>query len=183
VPASPGRACAYRVLRRVTADAAFADRAFRAEAERSQLDARERGFAQRLAYGTVQRLRTVDHVVEALAARPVDDPVRDALRLGVFQLIWMDAVPDRAAVDQTVELVKEAQPRATGFANAVMRRAATEARRLVAALPPASPVALSHPDWLAAMWSAELGPAEALALMRADNEPAESALRANELRT
>jgi 16S rRNA (cytosine967-C5)-methyltransferase len=109
--------------------------------------------------------------------------VLDALRLGVLQLVWMDSVPDRAAVDQTVELVKAESPRAAGFANAVMRRAAREAPAIVAGLDPDSPVALSHPDWLAELWADALGPDEAVALMRADNEPAESALRANELRT
>jgi 16S rRNA (cytosine967-C5)-methyltransferase len=165
----------------VEADAAYADRAFRGEADRAGLDARDRAFAQRLAYGTIQRRRTVDHVVEALASRPVDAPVLDALRLGVFQLLWMDSVPDRAAVDETVELVKEASARAGGFANAVMRRAAREAEAIVAGLPADSPVALSHPDWLAAMWTEALGRDEAVALMVADNEPAESALRANGL--
>jgi 16S rRNA (cytosine967-C5)-methyltransferase len=183
VPASPARACAYRVLRRVEAEGAFADRAFRGEAERAGLDARERSFAQRLAYGTIQRRRTVDHVVAALSSRPVDADVLDALRLGVFELLWMDSVPDRAAVDQAVELVKEANPRAGGFANPVMRRAAREARAMVAELPADSPVALSHPDWLAELWTATLGHDEAVALMRANNEPAESAVRANELAT
>ena len=181
--ASPARAVAYRVLRRVDEEEAFADRAFRAEADRAALDARDRAFAQRLAYGTIQRRRTLDHVIEGLASRPVDAPVLDALRLGVFQVLWMNSVPDRAAVDQTVELVKEASPRAGGFANAVMRRAAREARGIVDALPPDSPVALSHPDWLAEMWTATLGHDEAVALMRANNEPAESAIRANELTT
>ncbi|MEA2309789.1 MAG: rRNA (cytosine967-C5)-methyltransferase [Thermoleophilaceae bacterium] len=181
--ASPARACAYRVLRRVDSEGSFADRAFRGEADRAGLDARDRAFAQRLAYGAIQRRRTIDHVVEALATREPDPPVLDALRLGVFQLVWMDSVPDRAAVDQTVELVKEASPRAAGFANAVMRRAGREARALVERLPPESAAALSHPDWLAEMWTAMLGPEEAAALMRADNEPAESAIRANELVT
>jgi 16S rRNA (cytosine967-C5)-methyltransferase len=109
--------------------------------------------------------------------------VRDALRLGLLQLLWLDSVPARAAVDQTVELVKSASPRAAGFANAVMRRAAREARSLVDSLPDDSPVLLSHPDWLADMWRSSLGPADAALLMRRDNEPAESALRVNELRT
>jgi 16S rRNA (cytosine967-C5)-methyltransferase len=183
VSASPARACAYATLRRVSAEGAFADRAFRAEAQRARLDPRDRAFAQRLAYGAIQRQRTIDHVIGELASRPVDPAVLDALRLGVLQLGWMDSVPDRAAVDQTVELVKAESPRAAGFANAVMRRAAREASSIVAALDPDSPTALSHPDWLAEMWSDALGPAEAAALMRADNEPAESALRANTLRT
>src|SRR4051812_40929361 len=159
--ASSARACAYATLRRVSEDGAYADRAFRAEAERAALDPRDRAFAQRLADRASQRLRTLDHVIDALVSRPVDPPVLDALRLGVLQLVWMDSVPDRAAVDQTVELVKAESPRAAGFANAVMRRAAREAPAIVAGLDPDSPVALSHPDWLAEMWGGAPGPGEA----------------------
>ena len=170
---------------RVHAEGAFADRAFHAEADRARLDHRDRAFAQRLAYGTIQRKRTIEFVLEGLSSRPfaeIEPSVLDALQLGVFELVWMDSVPDHAAVDQTVELVKTATPRASGFANAVMRRAAREARPRVAELPPHSPIALSHPDWLADLWRTVLGDEEAVALMARDNEPAESAVRANTLR-
>ena len=182
--ASPARVVAHRVLLRVTEEGAFADRAFRAEADRAWLDPRERAFAQQLAYGTVQRLAALDHVLAAVADRPldrIDPPVRDALRLGLFQLVWMDSVPDRAAVEQTVELAKSASRAAGGFANAVMRRAAREARGLLEQAPPA--VRESHPEWMLRMWTDALGAAEAAALLVRDNEPPESAVRANELRT
>jgi 16S rRNA (cytosine967-C5)-methyltransferase len=189
VSVSPARLVAHRVLARVFGEEAWADRAFRGEAERARLDPRERAFAQALAYGAVQRVRTLDHVLEELSSRPLDQvqaEVRDALRLGVLQVVWLDGVPDRAAVDQTVELTKVVAPRAAGFANAVMRRAAREARRIVEALPDgtAEEAALrhSHPDWLARMWFEQLGPDEARALMARDNEPAESAIRVNTLR-
>ncbi|MDQ3935324.1 MAG: 16S rRNA (cytosine(967)-C(5))-methyltransferase RsmB, partial [Actinomycetota bacterium] len=146
-------------------------------------------FAQALAYGAVQRVRTLDHVLEALSSRPLDQvqpDVRDALRLGVLQVVWLGGVPDRAAVDQTVELAKAASPRAAGFANAVMRRAGREAGAIVEALldGTAEEAALkhSHPDWLARMWWEELGPDEARALMARNNEPAESAVRVNTLK-
>jgi 16S rRNA (cytosine967-C5)-methyltransferase len=189
VSASPARLVAYRVLARVFREDAWADRAFRGEADRARLDPRERAFAQALAYGAVQRLRTLDHVLERLSSRPLDQvqpDVRDALRLGVLQVVWLDGVPDRAAVDQTVELVKAVSPRAAGFANAIMRRAAREARRIVEGLPDHTPeqaaVKHSHPDWLARMWWRQLGPDEARALMARDNEPAESVIRVNTLR-
>src|SRR5437588_10365995 len=89
-PVAPGRLCGWTTLRRVTGDGAFADVAFRAEAERAGLDARDRAFAQRLAYGTVQRLATLDYVTGTLASRPVDEldpPLRDALRMGIFELL------------------------------------------------------------------------------------------------
>lgn len=185
-----GRACAYATVRRVTADGAFADAAFRAEADRAGVDSRDRAFAQHLAYGTVQRLATLDHVIDALASRPageLDAPLRDALRMGIFELVYMGGVADHAAVAQTVELVKGDAPRAAGFANAVMRRGAREARDLVAALPEGTPdeAALrhSHPRWLSRMWWDWLGAEDAAALLARDNEPAESAVRANVLVT
>ena len=187
---TPARAVAFRVLRRVTANAAWADRVFRVEAERAGLDPRDRAFAQQLAYGAVQRMRTLDHALAAAASRPleqVDPAALDALRLGACQVLYMDGVPDHAAVEQTVELVKAEQPRASGFANAVMRRVAREGRAAIDALDDGTPegAALkhSHPDWIARLWWDQLGPAAARELMERDNESPESALRANELVT
>src|SRR5436305_4507725 len=105
------RELAFRVVRRVT-DGAYADRAFRAEVGRAQLSGQDRAFAQHLAYGTVQRQLTLDHVIAALSSRPLaglDPPLLDALRIGVYQLLYMDSVPDHAAVAETVELAKAAQ--------------------------------------------------------------------------
>ena len=187
---SGGRRCAYRVVRRVFDEGAYADSAFRAEAERARLAPRERAFAQQLAYGTVQRRLTLDHVLEALSSRPlgeVDPPLRDALRLGLHQLLFLDSVPDHAAVEQTVELAKPEGRGAAGFANAVMRRAAREAPTLLARLDGGSPAAAallhSHPEWLVELWWEALGPEETVALLARDNEAPESAVRANELRT
>ena len=187
---TPARRTAYRVVRRVTGDAAWADRAFRAEAERARLDPRERAFAQQLAYGTVQRLRTLDHALAAASSRPlakIDAALLDALRLGAFQMLHLDGVPDHAAVEQTVELVKSESPRASGFANAVMRRVAREGRAAIESIDTGTPegaaLAHSHPDWVARAWWDQLGPDAARALMERDNEPPENALRANELVT
>jgi 16S rRNA (cytosine967-C5)-methyltransferase len=187
---TPARRVAYRVVRRVTGDGAWADRAFRGEADRAQIDPRERAFAQQIAYGTIQRMRTIDHALAAASSRPLDqmDPaILDALRLGAFQLLFTGGVPDHAAVEQTVELVKSESPRAHGFANAVMRRVAREGREAIEAIDTSTPegaaLAWSHPDWVARMWWDQLGPDGARELMERDNEPPENALRANELVT
>jgi 16S rRNA (cytosine967-C5)-methyltransferase len=184
------RRCAYTVLRRVFEDGAWADRALRGEAERLGLDARDLGLATRLAYGAVQRRATLDHVIAALAGRPLDrlEPaVLAALRLGTFQLAYLDRVPAHAAVGESVQLAKEDARGGAGLVNAVLRRAAREARGLVEALPEDTPQAAalrhSHPEWVSALWWETLGPDGARALMAADNEPAEPALRANTLRT
>ena len=85
------REVAHDVVRRVFDDGAYADRAFRSAA--AGLEARERGFAMQLAFGTVQRVRPLDHAIETLGRRPVrklDPPVRAALRLGTYQLSMTD---------------------------------------------------------------------------------------------
>ena len=176
------------MLRRVEQDGAYADRALAAEATRAGLDPRERAFATQLAYGAVQRRRTLDHVIAACAGRPVerlDAPVRDALRLGVLQLLFLDGVAPHAAVDQSVELAKAAGGPGFKLVNAVLRRAGRDGRRLLGALDDATPqsaaVRYSVPDWLAELWWDALGGEEARALLAVVNEPAESALRANTL--
>src|SRR3954452_11977724 len=187
-PVAPARRCAYAVLRRVFEDGAWADRALRGEAERLSLDPRDLGLATRLAYGAVQRRATLDHVIERLAGRRVerlDPPVIAALRLGVFQLAYLDRVPAHAAVGESVQLAKAHSRGGAGLVNAVLRRAAREARPLIDALPEATPEAAalrhSHPVWIARLWWEAFGAETARAMMAADNEPAEPALRANTL--
>jgi len=185
---SPARRVAAAVLRRVEQDGAYADRALSAEATRAGLDPRERAFATQLAYGVVQRRRTLDHVIAACAGRPVerlDPPVRDALRLGVLQLLFLDGVAPHAAVDQSVELAKAAGGPGFKLVNAVLRRAGRDGPALLAALGDATPqeaaLRCSVPDWLAELWWEALGADEARALLAVVNEPAESALRVNTL--
>jgi 16S rRNA (cytosine967-C5)-methyltransferase len=184
VSAAPARVAAFETVRRVFEDEAYADRAFRTAA--AELDPRDRALAQRIAYGTIQRARALDHGIEALGRRPVrklDPPVRAALRIGAYQLAELD-VPAHAAVHESVELVRSAGlERAVAFTNAVLRRLAEGLRELLAGLPEATPreaaLKLSYPDWVAETWWRELGAAEALALMRAQNEPPETIVRRN----
>ena len=108
---SPARALAYAVVRATFEDGAFTERSFRAEADRLALSGRDRAQAQRLAYGAVQRRGTSDAAIERLANRStrlLDPPVLAALRLGLYELLFADATPDHAAVDQAVELCKQA---------------------------------------------------------------------------
>jgi 16S rRNA (cytosine967-C5)-methyltransferase len=174
---SPARRAAYEVLLRVFEQDAYADRAFRTAAE--GLDERERGFAQRLAYGSVQRVRMLDHAIETLGRRPVrklDPPVRAALRLGAYQLGYTDTAP-HAAVNESVELVRRARlERAVPFTNAVMRRLADGIGPLLESLPD-GPLKESYPDWIHEVFVRVLGEEGALALMRAMNEPLETAVR------
>ena len=185
---TPARMCAFRVLQRTFGEGAYADRAFRAEADSAGLDARDRAFAQRLAYGAIQNRRTLDYVIMALSSRStesIDLPILNALRLGIYQVALLDSVPDHAAVDQTVDLAKHHGHGGHRLVNAVMRRATREAGDLIAQLtdntPAEAAVRHSHPEWVVRMWWETLGPAETNALLERDNGPAENALRVNEL--
>lgn len=181
--ASASRRVAHKVLVRVFEEGAYADRAFAGEAK--ELDPRDRAFAQRLAYGATQRVRTLDHAIEEIGGRSVaelDVPVRAALRLGAYELAFMDGVPARATVSEAVELVRvSGSRRATGLVNAVLRRAADRIRPLVDGLregtAPEAALKHSYPDWVAATWWREWGADDALGLMRAQNEPPERVVR------
>src|SRR5262249_60491600 len=106
-----------------------------------------------------------------------DPPVRAALRLGAYQLEYAEGIPTHAAVNETVELVRRAGlERAVAFTNAVMRRLADGIHELVDGLPE-GPLKHSYPDWIADIWTRDLGAGDAVALMRAQNEPTETAAR------
>ena len=183
---STARGCALAVTRRVFEQGAYADRALVAEA--AGLAPRERALAMQIAYGTVQRRATLDHVARTLVRRPLErlEPVvLAAIRIALFQLLYLERVPAHAVVDESVELVKRESRGGAGLVNAVLRRAAREGPALVGGLDDATPagaaVIHSVPEWLARLWWSELGAEEARALLRRINEPAESALRVNTL--
>jgi 16S rRNA (cytosine967-C5)-methyltransferase len=175
---APARQAAYDVLRRVAEEGAYADRALRTASE--GLDDRDRALARRLAFGSVQRLRTLDHAIGTLGKRPVrklDPPVLAALRLGAYQLGYLGGVPGYAAVNESVELVRRANlERAVPFTNAVLRRVSEGIALLLFELPE-GPLKHSYPDWVWDVWRRDLGEEAALALMRAQNEPPETVVR------
>ena len=181
---TPARRVAFSVVRRVFEQGAYADRALHGEAK--GLEPRERSLAMQLAYGTVQRKLTLDHVIEQLA-RPVaelDPPTLAALRLGLYQLVFLDGVAAHAAVAESVELAKGGRGGGHKLVNAVLRRAA---RGELPALPPddtpaGAAVAHSYPHWLVEQWWEQFGPGETRALLRAGNARGELALRVNTLR-
>jgi 16S rRNA (cytosine967-C5)-methyltransferase len=184
---APARVCAHRVLRRVFEDGAYAEKALLTEAR--ELDPRDRALAMRLTYGAVQRAGTSDHLIAKLARRPperLDPPVRASLRLGLYELLYLDGSPDYAVVADCVELAKTPGRGGHGLVNAVLRRAAREGKeRLIGGLGEATPaeaaVRHSHPEWIAELWWQALGAEDARALMARDNEPAQLTLRANAL--
>jgi 16S rRNA (cytosine967-C5)-methyltransferase len=184
--AIPARQIAFEVLRRVEEGGAYASRALDAALDQAgALDPREAGLATELVYGTLRRALSLDAALAPHSRRPIaelDPAARVALRMGAYQLLFL-RTPAHAAVGETVGLAKAADHgRAAGYVNAVLRALSRDPR-----LPPAPPLeadpaghvaaAEALPRWIAEEWVAWLGPAEALALARAMNEPAPLAVR------
>jgi 16S rRNA (cytosine967-C5)-methyltransferase len=178
MPVAPARRAAYAVVLRTLASGAYADRALHGEVR--GLAPRDRALAKQLAFGTVQRRGTLDWILARTARGRLEPGVRAALQLGLFQLLYLDGVPARAAVADAVELAKPSAGHAV--VNAVLRRVAREGVALPGDdTPEGAAVVHSHPGWLVRLWWAWLGPEEARALLAANNEPAELALRVNAL--
>ena len=194
-PDRPGaptpRDLARGVLARVERDGAFAARALDAALARvPQMPPADRGLATELVYGVLRRRSRLDRAIGALAHKGIDAldlGVRIALRVGAYQLLFLDRIPAYAAVSDAVEACKRAKGRgAAGFANAILRQLA---RAGEPPLPDATSdvamhleVAVGFPAWLARLTLAEVPPAEAIAFGEASVAAAPLALRANTAR-
>jgi len=186
--AMTGRDLARGVLDRVEQSGAFANRALSAALDRAPtMSGAERGLATELVYGVLRRRARIDRALSALAARGLDrvEPrALVALRVGAYQIMFLDRVPAYAAVDDAVEACKQIGGRGVaGFANALLRRLGREGEPALpdAAADPAGYLvaAAGLPAWLAELLLAELPPAQALAFADSIAAPAPVTLRAN----
>ena len=161
------RTIAAKVVERVLVDEAFVAAALDAELRRHpQLDARERGLATELAYGTMRTEPALRARLYVHAPRGVsDERVLSQLLVAAYQILLLDRVPAFAAVDAAVNGVKrERGPRVAGFANAVLRKLAKTGEKLSQA----QALRESVPGWLWAALIASVGEEQALALISAD---------------
>ncbi len=176
--AREARGVALEVLIRVASGAASdraLDRALRIGG-RSRLDDRERRLATELVYGVLRRRRSLDAMLEPLSKRPLgalDVAVIEALRLGAYQIRFLDRIPAHAAVAATVEAVKPHAAPATGFVNAILRNLLREGEGTVAG------AFDDVPAWWADRWRRLYGDTDAAAWFAAALEPAPLALRAH----
>ncbi|MGH0032687.1 MAG: 16S rRNA (cytosine(967)-C(5))-methyltransferase RsmB [Myxococcota bacterium] len=182
------RLIALRVLERVQLAGAYADLALHHALSHSSLSAPDRAFATELVYGTLRWRGRLDYLLSRCLDRDLDklEPlVASALRLGAYQIVVEDRVPVSAAVDETVRCLRAAgAERATGLANAVLRRLAREHETIALPALLDDPLghlmhALSLPQWIAARFIEQYGPDEAARLARASNEAPPLTVRAN----
>jgi len=171
VSVDPARLAAYDVLVAVRQDDAYANLVLPQLLRERRIEGRDAAFTTELVGGTLRGLGTYDAVIDHLAGRAPDAAVRDALRLGAHQLLAM-RVPDHAAVDSTVELVRtRIGHKPAGFTNAVMRRVSErDLESWMDTLEASRAVRHSHPEWVVAELARALDrPGELDALLVADN--------------
>jgi 16S rRNA (cytosine967-C5)-methyltransferase len=191
LPRISARGLALRVLIDVEQDGAFANLALNKVLEKHRPGKLDRAFATELAYGVLRSLNTLDWVLSQFVSQPLDrqtPAVRNILRLGVYQLMFMDRVPPAAACNEAAVLARQyGHQGVVRFVNGVLRNIA---RRLGDIKYPAldenpmKHIALkySHPEWLVKRWLEEFGPEDTIAICRADNEPAPNTIRTNTLK-
>lgn len=158
--------------------------------KKANLSPRDRGLLTELVYGTIQRRNTLDWILNGLVKKGVPSLemwVRQLLRMGVYQLRYLDRIPPRAAVHETVQIAKRKGHKGiAGLVNGVLR---SYLRRKEEWKLPDSPSTVkeralltSHPEWMVKRFWEVYGPEEAEALLRANNRPPLVSLRINPLK-
>lgn len=185
--ASPGRLGALYATQQVRRRSAFAQEVIAATIDRSHLSRQDRAFATLLTLGVVSTQGSLDAVINRCLDNPRDikPDVRDAMRVSTYEIIYLRKAP-HAALDQGVELVRAVAPSAARLGNAVLHRVYDLAKSFPFGDPQTDIEALAllyaFPVWLAKLLVADLGPANAAALMKASNEQAPLYISVNALK-
>ncbi|OAT81461.1 16S rRNA (cytosine(967)-C(5))-methyltransferase [Desulfotomaculum copahuensis] len=187
------RELAWQVLLAVEEKNAYVNIALDRALERFHPGRLDRAFATQLVYGVLRSRNTLDwaleHFLRGRTLAGQTPPVRIILRLGAYQLMFMDRVPAPAACNESARLARRhGRPGTAGFVNGVLRSLARGLKEIPFPAWEEDPVAHltvvhSHPRWLVHRWLAELGPAQTRELCRADNTPAPNTIRVNSLKT
>ena len=185
------RRTALEVLRRCRTNQAWADAALGPALRRDGLTGADAALCSRLVYGVLQNQALLDFYLAAWCSQKpehLQPPLQDILRLGLYQILFLDKIPVSAAVNESVELAKSCgRGAAAGLVNAVLRRAGRE-REALPPIPDKDPVKYlstrySHPRWLVKRLMLLLGREEAEAFLAADNTPPPLTIQVNPLRT
>ncbi len=154
---------------------------------RAKLSPVDRALAQELVFGVVRWQSALDWLIaQKTQDRQQKTGLQDLLRLGLYQIFWLERIPDHAAVHETVELARhQGYGRQAGFINAVLRgylREAEATRRNLAELKVNDPaVGCSHPKWLVSRWEQSFGAENMRRLLESNNTPPQTYARVNTL--
>jgi 16S rRNA (cytosine967-C5)-methyltransferase len=187
LPVSPARLAAFKILLRVEREESYASELLHSSLTAS-LQENDLRLATELVFGPLRQQRMLDHLLAACSAKALtklDAEVLAALRLGAYQLLFLTRVPGRAAIHDSVELVKVARLKsAAGFVNAVLRKVANsdlEIARKAFDEPTAAALSVrySHPEWLVERWLAQFGPERSARLLEHNNRAPKIHFRIN----
>ncbi len=150
----------------------------------------DRAFITELVYGVLRQRGLLDWIIEKFTKKPIKKSsplIRNILRLGTYQLLFLDKVPISAAVNESVRLAKEKEKRSSGFVNAVLRNIDRERERIPYPEIEEHPLEFisvrhSHPAWLVKRWIERFGIDKTIALCKANNEPPPFTIRTNTLK-
>jgi 16S rRNA (cytosine967-C5)-methyltransferase len=172
------RAVCIEALLRWERSTEFSDVILHRALEQNQLSTLDRALFMEIFYGAIRYRRTLDFLIAKLRDEEPDSRTRQALRVGLYQLLRMRVAP-HAAVNETVATAG----RSRTVVNAVLRRYLREEKELLKTLDQA-PVAvrLSHPDVLVTRWTSRFGPGDTVTLCEWNNQPADILVRVNELK-
>ncbi len=177
---APARETAFKILMAVERGQAHSDDLLRGKAVHA-LSAADRNLTTALVLGVLRWQIQLDHQLQVLLKRPhgkLDAEVRIALRLGAFQLLHLDRIPARAAIDESVELAKQAGHRfASGMVNAVLRKLGTSCFDFSEESTAELALAQAHPAWMVERWAAFYGIEGARAICRHGQRQPAIALR------
>jgi len=182
------RQIAARVLIDRLSKGGFVEKHLDRALERARLYPEDRGLCQELVYGCVRWQGTLDWLINRQTQGREQKPfVQILLRLGLYQIFWLDRIPPHAAVHATVETAKSLRyADHAGFINAVLRTALRDdnlIRKALAELKATNPAAgYSHPEWLVSRWQERYGAEQTLKLLEWNNSPAKVFARANSLK-
>ncbi len=185
------RETAVQILYEVHEKGAYANVALARALKQGDFSAQDRHFITELVYGTVKAGETIDWILRHYVNRPIrkiEPRIREILRMGLYQIFYLDKVPASAACNTAVDLAKKGGHRGgSGFVNAVLRSAVREPEK--AKFPNGKGHATEHlaleschPQWLVKHWVKSLGFDEAAKLCAFDNTDAPLCLRTNTLK-
>jgi len=187
------RAIAHKILLHIEQESGYPDRLLQSYLDRyDNLDPRDKGLITELVFGVLRWQGRLDSIISRFSSvklKKINPVVRIILRTAIYQILFLDKIPARAAVNEAVKLARESQPDyVVRFVNAVLRKVSDNIESLKKVDETnltASGIAeiYSHPKWIVDAWVKELGTEETAELCRANNKTPPTSIRVNTLLT
>ncbi len=177
------RQTAFEILNKIQRDNAYSNLALDTALEKTEIENKDKRFVSALVYGVTERRITLDYNLSLYLSQPLKKlkpQVLTALRLGAYQILFMDKIPNSAAVNESVKLVKKnGAAFASGLVNAVLHKISNNGLTDDGSMN----VKYSAPEWLCKMWSESYGTENAEKILEASFGPVDVSLRVNTTKT